>query len=136
MPVYTGATAVLLYRFDPLGVAQALERHRVTWWYSIAPMNGALMQVPGARDLDWSALRRNPVTSFGITFTEALAQQCRIKLGVHRMQGLGDVTRMCDLVTSQVLERSLFSSFAVEYVHKLVRVHAELCLKSPIVCTL
>ena len=75
LPVYTGATAVLLYRFDPLGVAQALERHRVTWWYSIAPMNGALMQVPGAREMDWSALRRNPVTSFGITFTEALAQQ-------------------------------------------------------------
>jgi long-chain acyl-CoA synthetase len=38
-------------------------------------MNGALMQVPGARDMDWSALRRNPVTSFGITFTEALARQ-------------------------------------------------------------
>ena len=37
LPIYTGATAVLLYRFDPLGVAQALERHRVTWWYSIAP---------------------------------------------------------------------------------------------------
>ena len=75
LPIYTGATTVLLYRFDPLGVAQALERHRVSWWYSIAPMNGALMQVPGARAMDWSALRRNPVTSFGITFTEALAQQ-------------------------------------------------------------
>lgn len=75
LPVYTGATTVLLYRFDPLGVAQALERYRVTWWYSIAPMNGALMQVPGAREMDWSALRRNPVTSFGITFIEALAQQ-------------------------------------------------------------
>ena len=77
LPVYTGATCVLLYRFDPLGVAQALERHRITWWYSIAPMNGALMQVPGAREMDWSALRRNPVTSFGITFTEQLAQQWR-----------------------------------------------------------
>jgi long-chain acyl-CoA synthetase len=27
--------------------------------------------------MDWSALRRNPVTSFGITFTEQLAQQWR-----------------------------------------------------------
>lgn len=77
LPIHTGATTVLLYRFDPLAVAQALERHRVTWWYSIAPMNGALMQVPGARGMDWSALRRNPVTSFGITFTEALARQWR-----------------------------------------------------------
>src|SRR5690606_32423229 len=65
LPVYSGATCVLLYRFDPVGVAQALERHRVTWWYSIAPMNAALMQLPGAGDRDWSALRRNPVTSFG-----------------------------------------------------------------------
>lgn len=77
LPVYTGATCVLLYRFDPLGVAQALQQHRITWWYSIAPMNGALMQLPGAREMDWSALRRNPVTSFGITFTEQLAQQWR-----------------------------------------------------------
>ena len=75
IPALTGATTVLMYRFDPLGVAQALERHRVSWWYSIAPMNAALMQLPGASDMDWSALRMNPVTSFGITFTEPLAQQ-------------------------------------------------------------
>lgn len=75
LPVHTGATAVLMHRFDPIGVAQALERHKATWWYSIAPMNVALMQVPGAKDMDWSALRMNPVTSFGITFTEALARQ-------------------------------------------------------------
>jgi len=75
IPVLTGATTVLMYRFDPLGVAQALERHHVSWWYSIAPMNGALMQLQGARGMDWSALRMNPVTSFGITFTEPLAMQ-------------------------------------------------------------
>ena len=75
VPVFTGATSVLMYRFDPLGVAQALERHRVGWWYSIAPMNAALMQVPGLRERDLTALRMNPVTSFGITLTEALAQQ-------------------------------------------------------------
>ncbi|WHZ09659.1 MAG: Long-chain-fatty-acid--CoA ligase [Burkholderiaceae bacterium] len=77
LPVYSGATCVLMHRFDPVATAQALARHRVTWWYSIAPMNVALMQLPGARDMDWSALRLNPVTSFGITFTEALARQWR-----------------------------------------------------------
>ena len=75
VPVYTGATTVLLQRFDPVATAQALARHRVSWWYSIAPMNVAVMQVPGVRELDFSALRMNPVTSFGITFTEALARQ-------------------------------------------------------------
>jgi len=75
--IYTGATSVLLYRFDPLAALQAIARHRVSWWYSIAPMNVAAMQVPGAKDFDLSSLRMNPVTSFGITFTEALAQQWR-----------------------------------------------------------
>ncbi|MEF9948572.1 MAG: AMP-binding protein [Comamonas sp.] len=75
MPVHSGAPCVLLHRFDPLAVAQALERYRVTWWYSIAPMNVALMQVPGVEQMDFSALRRNTVTSFGITYTQALAEQ-------------------------------------------------------------
>jgi long-chain acyl-CoA synthetase len=73
--LYAGATSVLLYRFDPLAAAQAIERHRVTWWYSIAPMNVAVMQLPHVRDVDLSSLRMNPVTSFGIAFTEPLAQQ-------------------------------------------------------------
>ena len=68
---------MLLHRFDPLAVAQALERYRVSWWYSIAPMNVALMQVPGVEKMDFSALRRNTVTSFGITYTEDLAQKWR-----------------------------------------------------------
>ncbi|HMN21915.1 MAG TPA: AMP-binding protein [Ottowia sp.] len=75
VPVLVGATQVLLHRFDPLAVLQAIDRYRVTHWYSIAPMNVACMQVPGAERLDLTSLRRNPVTSFGITFTEALAQQ-------------------------------------------------------------
>ena len=75
LPVYSGATCVLMYRFDAAATAQALAHHRVTWWYSIASMNVAVMQVPGVRELDFSALRHNAVTSFGITFTEALAQQ-------------------------------------------------------------
>ena len=75
--LYTGATTVLLYRFDPLAALQAIERHRVSWWYSIAPMNVAAMQVPGAKGFDLSSLRVNPVTSFGISFTEALATQWR-----------------------------------------------------------
>jgi long-chain acyl-CoA synthetase len=75
--MYTGATSVLLHRFDPLAVVQAIARHRITWWYSIAPMNVAAMQVPGVRQHDLSSLRMNPVTSFGITFTEPLAKQWR-----------------------------------------------------------
>jgi long-chain acyl-CoA synthetase len=75
--MYTGATTVLLHRFDPLATLQAIARYRVTSWYSIAPMNVAVMQVPGAKEFDLSSLVMNPVTSFGITFTEPLAKQWR-----------------------------------------------------------
>jgi long-chain acyl-CoA synthetase len=71
--VYTGATTVLLHRFDPLAVMQAIERHRVTWWYSIAPMNVAVMDHPDAGRYDLSTLEANPSTSFGITLTQSLA---------------------------------------------------------------
>ncbi len=75
--LFTGATTVLLYRFDAPAVLQAIDRHRVSWWYSIAPMNVACMAVPGVRGFDLSSLRINPVTSFGISFTEPLALQWR-----------------------------------------------------------
>lgn len=77
VPVLSGATSVLLHRFDPRAVLQAIAQYKVNWWYSIAPMNVACMQVPDIASFDLSSLRRNPVTSFGITFTESLAAQWR-----------------------------------------------------------
>jgi len=77
VPVLSGAASVLLHRFDPRAVLQAIAQYKVTWWYSIAPMNVACMQVPDIADFDLSSLGRNPVTSFGITFTESLAAQWR-----------------------------------------------------------
>lgn len=73
--LYTGATSVLLYRFDPLQVLQAIDRYRINWWYSVATMNVAVMQVPEAGKFDLSSLRINPATSFGITLTKPLADQ-------------------------------------------------------------
>ena len=75
--IHSGATCVLLHRFDPKAVLQAIDRHRVSWWYSIAPMNVAVMAVPDAKRYDLNSLRENTVTSFGITFTQALAEQWR-----------------------------------------------------------
>jgi long-chain acyl-CoA synthetase len=75
--VLKGTTSVLFHRFDPVATLQAIERHRVAHWYSIAPMNVACMQVPGAKDHDLSSLRINSVTSFGISFTEPLARRWR-----------------------------------------------------------
>ncbi|QTD45144.1 AMP-binding protein [Ottowia testudinis] len=75
VPILVGATQVLLFRFDPVAVLQAMDRYKVTHWYSIAPMNVACMQVADHHHYDLKSLLRNPVTSFGITFTEPLAAQ-------------------------------------------------------------
>jgi long-chain acyl-CoA synthetase len=72
--LYAGGTQVLLSRFDPLAVVQAVEKYRVTYWYSAAPMNVGIMQLPGITDRDFSSLRLNLCTSFGINLTEEIAR--------------------------------------------------------------
>ncbi|NEX62419.1 AMP-binding protein [Noviherbaspirillum galbum] len=100
--VYSGATTVLLHRFDPLAVLQAIDRYKVVNWYSIAPMNVAVMQAPQAGDYDLRSLRINPCTSFGITLTEELAERWRAFAGgcqtYEAAYGLSE-THTCDTYT-------------------------------------
>nr|WP_203290387.1 AMP-binding protein [Metabacillus sp. cB07] len=77
IPVYTGNTCILLTRFDPETAAEAIETYKVTVWYSIAPMNAAILKTPGAKDRDLSSLKHNPATSFGTAVTENLADKWR-----------------------------------------------------------
>ncbi|MDM0115723.1 AMP-binding protein [Variovorax sp. J22R133] len=102
VPVLAGITSVLLHRFDPRAVLQAVDRYRVTWWYSIAPMNVAVMQLSDIKRFNLSSLRRNPVTSFGITFTEPLARQwqgfAKNCLSFEAAYGLSE-THTCDTYT-------------------------------------
>jgi long-chain acyl-CoA synthetase len=97
--IYAGASTVLLHRFDPLAVLQAIQHHRVTWWYSIAPMNVAVMKVPDARRFDLKSLRLNPATSFGITLTRPLAEEWAAFSGGARLYELAyglSETHTCD----------------------------------------
>ncbi|TGE38557.1 AMP-dependent synthetase [Desulfosporosinus fructosivorans] len=73
-PIYSNASMVLLYRFDPVAVLQAIERYKCTWWYSVVPMNLAIMQVPNAGQYDISSLRTTRATSFGIILTQEIAE--------------------------------------------------------------
>lgn len=75
MPVYTGCECVLLTRFIPQTAVDAIEQHRITSWYSIAPMNAAILAIPEIEKRDWSSLKTNMATSFGIAVTEELAQR-------------------------------------------------------------
>lgn len=75
VPVYTGATAVLHYRFDALSTLQSIAQHRVTYWKGIAPMLIAVMEAPGAASFDVSSLRVTSASSFGIRMTQELSER-------------------------------------------------------------
>ncbi|CAN5804750.1 AMP-binding protein [soil metagenome] len=75
VPIYTGATVVLLNRFDPVAVLQAIEACKVSWWYSMAPSFPSVMGLEGAAQFDVSSLRMAVGTSFGVQLTQALAHR-------------------------------------------------------------
>jgi long-chain acyl-CoA synthetase len=73
LPVYAGATVVLLNRFDATAVLQAIEACKVTWWYTMAPSLPSVMACDDARSYDLSTLRTTVGTSFGVPLSQALA---------------------------------------------------------------
>jgi long-chain acyl-CoA synthetase len=81
LPVYARRTTVILPRFDPELTVQALERYRCDMWYSIAPMNRAILNLPGVEQRDLSCLCNNPSTSFGIPVTKELADEWKALTG-------------------------------------------------------
>ncbi|MBA1148019.1 AMP-binding protein [Ectothiorhodospiraceae bacterium WFHF3C12] len=98
MPVYSRGTAVVMSRFDPETTVQAFEKYRCSMWYSIAPMNAAILELPGIEGRDLSSLTLNPATSFGIPVTEALAEKWRALTGCQMHEaafGLSE-THTCD----------------------------------------
>lgn len=85
MGVYAGVygcwTTVILPRFDPETTVKAIETYQVDMMYSIAPMNRAILDMPGVQDRNLRSLRFNPATSFGIPVTESLAEEWKALTG-------------------------------------------------------
>lgn len=75
LPLYTGATTVLHYRFDARSALQSIARHRVTYWKGIAPMLAAILDLPDAAQHDASSLRVTSASSFGIRMSRELSQR-------------------------------------------------------------
>ncbi|MFL1486275.1 AMP-binding protein [Marinobacter sp. LN3S78] len=73
--VYGRWTTVILPRFDPETTVKAIETYQVDMWYSIAPMNRAILGLPDIQSRNLRSLRFNPATSFGIPVTESLADE-------------------------------------------------------------
>lgn len=73
IPLFSGATSVLHYRFDAVSTLESIARHKVTYWKAIAPMLVALMDAPDAGRFDLSSLQTTSASSFGIRMTQALS---------------------------------------------------------------
>jgi long-chain acyl-CoA synthetase len=73
LPIYCGATVVLLQRFDATAVLQAIESCKVSWWYTMAPSLSSTLNADDASTYDLSSLRTTVGTSFGVRLTEELA---------------------------------------------------------------
>ena len=79
--VYGRWTTVILPRFDPETTVKAIETYKVDMWYSIAPMNRAILSLPDIQSRNLRSLRFNPATSFGIPVTETLAEEWKAITG-------------------------------------------------------
>jgi long-chain acyl-CoA synthetase len=81
-PVYSGGTIVLLTRFTPEAVLEVINTHRISVAYTIVPMNVAMMNHPKAAEVNFSSLRMNACTSFGIQLTEEISEAWKKVTGV------------------------------------------------------
>lgn len=75
IPLFSGGTIILHYRFDALSALISIERHRVSYWKSIAPMLVAAMKIDTPRRFDLSSLRITTATSFGVRATAQMSRQ-------------------------------------------------------------
>jgi len=74
LPVYGSNTAVLLTRFDTDAVISAIETYRVGYWYSVVPMNAAVLNHPDIKQRNLHSLKTNLTTSFGMALTEEISR--------------------------------------------------------------
>ncbi len=104
MPVYSGATVILLTRFEPDVVMSAIDRYRCTWIYGVTPMLIAMMTHPEAKKYDLTSLEQTLCTSFGIALTEEIGRSWRNFAGgapvVEAGYGLSE-THTCDIFMPQ-----------------------------------
>jgi long-chain acyl-CoA synthetase len=77
IPVYSRCKTVLFTRFDAEAAITAVEKYKINSWYTIAPMNVAILNHPGVENRNLTSLKTNFATSFGIPVNEKLAEDWR-----------------------------------------------------------
>jgi fatty-acyl-CoA synthase len=86
-PIYTGATLVVLPRWDREIAARCMERHRVTTWQCITTMLVDFLALPGLDRFDLSSL--SGIRGGGAAMPEAVALRLRQLTGLDYVEGYG-----------------------------------------------
>ncbi|MBI2724354.1 MAG: AMP-binding protein [Chloroflexi bacterium] len=83
----SGATQIILPRFEPEAALNIIQEHRVTDLYCVPPAVLALVNHPGVEDFDLSSLRF--LMSGAAPLPAEVGRQAAAKLGCAVMQGYG-----------------------------------------------
>jgi fatty-acyl-CoA synthase len=86
-PVYTGATSVLMPRWDRELAGRLISRHRVTHWTCIPTMIIDLFGSPNYRSFDLSSLVY--LSGGGAAMPQAVAERLRSEFGITFAEGYG-----------------------------------------------
>jgi fatty-acyl-CoA synthase len=86
-PMYTGATVVVMPRWDRELAGRLISRHRVTHWTCIPTMVVDLFASPHYRSFDLSSLRY--LSGGGAAMPEAVAARLRDEFGLEFCEGYG-----------------------------------------------
>lgn len=86
-PIYTGATVVLLPRWDRAVAAELMKRYRVTGWTAVPTMVVDLLSSPDLDTYDLSSIRL--MGGGGAAMPEAIAQKLKDLCGLTYIEGYG-----------------------------------------------
>nr|WP_128568355.1 fatty acid--CoA ligase family protein [Lysinibacillus boronitolerans] len=70
VPLFTGGTIVVLTRYTAEALVEVIETYKISVTYTVTPMNVDVMNLPNIQQVDFSTLKINQCTSFGIPLTE------------------------------------------------------------------
>lgn len=85
--LYTGATVVLLPRWDPAVAGAMIERFGCTHWANVPTMVVDLLGHPSTADRDLSSLRN--IFGGGASMPQAVAAQLQARCGIEYMEAYG-----------------------------------------------
>ncbi|MAL99047.1 long-chain fatty acid--CoA ligase [Hydrocarboniclastica marina] len=86
-PIYSGATIVLMTRWDRKVAAQLIQKYRITRWVNIATMAIDFLSAPDVGEYDLSSL--NNISGGGAAMPKAIEAKLYELTGLHYVEGYG-----------------------------------------------